>query len=94
MSFKVFFYLKLWWPFCSEEQNHFRKLGSGSPNEHSCEIILKSGHWPKRRCRLKVFFFFFFFSIFSSGSHFVHRSGTILAILVEGYPRNISVKLF
>ena len=30
-------------------------------------------------------------SIFSSGGHFVQRSGTILALLVEGHPRNISV---
>ena len=37
---------------------------------------------------------FFFFSIFSSGSHFVQGSGTILAIFVEGHTRNISVKLF
>ena len=34
------------------------------------------------------------FSIFSSGGHFVQWSGTISAILVEGNPRNISVKLF
>ena len=34
------------------------------------------------------------FSIFSSGGHFVQCSGTILAILVEGHPRNISVELF
>ena len=34
------------------------------------------------------------FSIFSSGGHFVQRSGTILAILVEGHPKNISVELF
>ena len=34
------------------------------------------------------------FSIFSSGGHFVQRSGTVLAILVEGHPRYISVKLF
>ena len=34
-----------------------------------------------------------FFSIFSSGGHFVQWSGAILAILVEGQPRNISVKL-
>ena len=34
------------------------------------------------------------FSIFSSGSHFVQRSGTILAILVEGHSRNIPIKLF
>ena len=30
----------------------------------------------------------------SSDSHFVHPSKTILAILVEGHPKNISVKLF
>ena len=23
MSIKHFFYFKLWWPFCSKEQNHF-----------------------------------------------------------------------
>ena len=34
------------------------------------------------------------FSFFSLGGHFVQLSGTILAILVEGHPRNISVKLF
>ena len=33
-------------------------------------------------------------SIFSSGDHFVQLSGAILAYLVEGHPRNISVKLF
>ena len=27
--------------------------------EHFCEIILKSGPWPRRRCCLKIFFFFF-----------------------------------
>ena len=34
------------------------------------------------------------FSIFSSGSHLVQRSGTVSAILVEGHPRNLPVKLF
>ena len=34
------------------------------------------------------------FSIVRSGGHFVQWSGTILAILVEGHHRNISVKLF
>ena len=34
------------------------------------------------------------FSIFSSGGLFVVGNGTIFAILVEGHPRNISVKLF
>ena len=33
-------------------------------------------------------------SILSFGSNFVQRSRTILAIFVEGHPRNISVKLF
>ena len=52
------------------------------------EIILKSAHWPRRRCCLKGF------SIFSSDGHFVQRSRTILAILVEGHLRNITVKFF
>ena len=65
------------------EQNHFSKTGRGSSKEHSGEIILKLAHWPKRRCHLKGF------SIFSSDGHFVQRSGTILAILVEGHPKNI-----
>ena len=56
--------------------------------EHSCEIILKSAHWPRRKCGLNGF------SIFRFNGHFVQRSGTILAILEEGHPRNISVKLF
>ena len=34
------------------------------------------------------------FSIFSSGGHLVRRSGTVWAILVEGHPRNLPVKLF
>ena len=73
--------------FALVEQNHFSKTGRGSSKEHSCEIILKSAHRPRRRCRLKGF------SIFSSDGHFVQQSGTILAILVEGHPKNISTKL-
>ena len=34
------------------------------------------------------------FSILSSGGHLVQRSGTIWAILLEGYQRKIPVKLF
>ena len=34
------------------------------------------------------------FSIFSSGGHLVQRSGMVRAILVEGHPRNLPVKLF
>ena len=69
------------------ELNHFSNFGRRLSKEHFCEIILKLAHWP-RRCCLKGF------SIFSSGGQFVQRSGTILAILVEGHSRNISVKLF
>ena len=32
-------------------------FGRGSPKEYSCEIILKLGLWPWRRCRFKVFLF-------------------------------------
>ena len=34
------------------------------------------------------------FSIFSSGGHFVQRSGTVCAILVDSHLRNLPVKLF
>ena len=73
---------------CSAEQNHFSKTGRGSFKKQSCEIILKSAHWPRMRCSLKGF------SIFSSDGHFVQRSGTIVAILLEGHPKNITIKLF
>ena len=88
MSFlKVFFF------FCSvailfsgaEQLSNFDR---GSPKEHFCEIILKSGYWPGRRCHLKVFLFLALVAIF------VQCGGTILAILVEGHPRKISMELF
>ena len=34
----------------------------------------------------------FFLIIFSSGGHFVQWSEMVLAILVEGHPKNISMK--
>ena len=74
--------------FVSAERNYFSNFSRGSSKEHFCEIILKSAHWPWRRCRFKSF------SIFSSGGHFVQQSRTILAILVKGHPNNIPVKLF
>ena len=69
------------------EHNYFSNFGRGLSKEHFCEIILKLAHWPRRCC-------FTGLSIFSSGGHFVQRSETILAILVEGHPSNVSVKLF
>ena len=35
-----------------------------------------------------------FVSIFNSGGHFIQWSESILEVLVEGGPRNISMKLF
>ena len=64
------------------------QFGRGSSKKHFCEILLKSAYWPWSRCCFKSF------SIFSFDSHFVQRSGTILAILVKGQTRNIPVKLF
>ena len=76
MSFKVFFlFLAL---VAISEQNHFNQFDRVSLKEHVCEIILKSGHWSRRRCHLKLF------SIFSSGGHSVQWSGTILAIFGRG----------
>ena len=55
-------------------------------------------HRFRRRCRLSKLLTdrlkFFFPSIFSSGGHFIQRSGTIWAILIAGHPRNILKKLF
>ena len=70
MLFKYFSILAL------AEQNHFNNLARGSAKEHFGEIILKSGHWPRRRCRLNVCFFLF---IFSSGGHFGQRSETVFS---------------
>ena len=58
MSFKSFLFLALA-AICSAEWNHFGSFGRGSPKEHFCEIILKSGHWPSRCC-LMVFLFLAF----------------------------------
>ena len=52
-----------------------------------CEIILKSAHWPRRRCRLKGF------SIFSFDGPFVQRSRTILAIMVPGSSKEHSCEI-
>ena len=67
--------------FCSAKWNSFSNFGKGSLEKHFCEIILNSGHLPRRRCCFKVF------SVFSSGGHFVHvqQNGNILAILIKVY---------
>ena len=51
-------------------------------------------HWPKGSGGVSFLskLFTIFFSIFSSVGHFVHPSGTVLAILVEGHLSNIPMK--
>ena len=54
---KFFLFLALT-AICSSKQNHFNNFGRGSPKEHFCKIVLKSTHWPRKRCYLNVFFLF------------------------------------
>ena len=49
---------------------------------HFCEIILKYGHLPKKRCRFKVL------------AAILYSSGIILAIMVKRHVRNIPLELF
>ena len=49
-------------------------------------------HWPKGSGGVSFYGNYPRFSIFSSGGHFVQRSGTVLAILVEGHLSNIPRK--
>ena len=64
MSFKDFSIIS----FDSVERNHFSNFGRGSPKGQFCEIILKSEHWSRRRCRLKVFLFLALAAILFSGA--------------------------
>ena len=36
--------------------------------EHFCASILKSGHWPRTRCRLKIFYFLALAAILFNGA--------------------------
>ena len=60
---------------------------------HLGNIPMKfKSHWPKGQEELAFKASYSRFSIFSSGGHFVHRSETVLAILVEGHLSNIPMK--
>ena len=60
---------------------------------HLGNIPMKfESHWPMVQEELAFKANYSQFSIFSSGSHFVHRSKGILAILVEGHLSNIPMK--
>ena len=45
-------------------EGHLRNM----PVKYACEIILKSGLWPRRRCHLKVFLFLALVAILFSGA--------------------------
>ena len=49
-------------------------------------------HWPKGSGKVSFKANYSRFSIFSSGGHFVHWSGTVLAISVEGHLSNIPIR--
>ena len=49
-------------------------------------------HWSKGLEEIAFKANYTRFSIFSSGGHFVHRSRTVLAILVQGHLSNIPMK--
>ena len=60
---------------------------------HLGNIPMKfESHWPKGSEVLDFKANYSRFSIFSTGSHFVPRSITVLAILVEGHSSNIPMK--
>ena len=53
---------------------------------HLGNIPMKfESHWPKGSGGVSFYGNYSQFSIFSSGGHFVQRSGTVLAILVREY---------
>ena len=60
---------------------------------HLGNIPMKfESYWPKGSGGVSFYGNYLQFSIFSSGGHFVHQSGTVLAILVEGHLSNIPMK--
>ena len=60
---------------------------------HLGNISMKfESHWLKGSGGVSFLSKYSRFSIFSSGGHFVHPSGTVLAILVEGHLSNIPMK--
>ena len=85
MSFKDIFYLELRQPLCSADRNRLCNFNEEHHEEQFCEIILDLDQWFSRKCRLKVFL------IWSYGCHFVRRSVTICATLVEGIMINYSM---
>ena len=60
---------------------------------HLSNIPMKfESHWPKGSGGVSFLSKLFTIFFFGSGGHFVHWSGTVLAILVEGHLSNIPMK--
>ena len=60
---------------------------------HLGNIPMKfESHWPKGSGGVSFYGNYLLFSIFSSGGHLVHRSETVLTILVKGYLSIIPMK--
>ena len=59
MLFKDFSNFSFSGHFFSAMQNHFSNFGNGvmRNSEQAFEIILKSGHRPRRRCHLNIYLF-------------------------------------
>ena len=64
-----------------------------SVGSHLGNISMKfESHWPKGSGGVSFYGNYPRFSIFSSGSHFVYRSKTVLAILVKSHLSKIPMK--
>ena len=80
MPSKDIFYLELWRPFCSAGQNHLRNFGRGYQEQQFCEINYEFGPVVQEMLFKDI------------SGHFVQRSKTICAVLVEDIMRNNSAK--
>ena len=55
ITFERFFYLELWQPSCSVEQNHLCNFCKEQCEEQFCEFILYLDLWFRGRCRFNQF---------------------------------------
>ena len=89
MSFTCLHFSSGWRPLFFANRNHFSNFGRRSPKKQFCDLnYFEIGPLAYEDMSFKSS------SIFSSGGHFVERSGTILAILIEAHSRNKPMKLF
>ena len=70
MSFKGFFFLFLALAaiLFSAKRSHFSNFGWGLLVEYFCANILKSGYWPRMRCRLKILYYLALAAVLFNGA--------------------------